>query len=139
MSFRLLGLAAVAAATTLASVAPAAAGCWSCGCAPSYAYVQTRVVYVQSPCAAWYRPRPVYVVNQGPTFTEPVPPAAMPSPYIRHRALPYPYGAGYRHHGYRHHRYAGRHFHRARHHGYGPRVLRVPRYMKPRYYDPGLK
>jgi hypothetical protein len=140
MSFRLLGIAAAAAVTTLATVAPAAAGCWSCGCAPAYTYVQPRVVYVQPPCAAYYQ-RPVYVVNQGPTYTQPVPPEAMPSPYVHHRARPYPYGASmpyWRHH-YRHHRHHVRgHFYRAHrvhapmfrpHRVHGPRVVHVPKRM----------
>lgn len=142
MSFRLLGIAAAAAVTTLATVAPASAGCWSCGCAPSYSYVQPRVVYVQPRCGgyygAYYQQRPVFVVNQGPTFTEAVPPEAMPNPYIRHRARPYPYGASspyWRHH-VRHHR---GHFYRAHrahrvhapmfrpYRAHGPRVVYGPK------------
>jgi hypothetical protein len=135
MSFRLMGVA-VAAASTLA-ITPASAGCWSCGCS-GYTYVQPRVVYVQ-PCAAYQRP--VYVVNQGPTYTQPVPPEAMPSPYVKHRERPYPYGAGVPrwHHHYKHHRRMHGHFYRAprralvaplyrpyRDHA-GPRIVHVPK------------
>ena len=154
MSLRLLGLAAVAA--TALGVAPASAGCFSCGCGgyAAYTYVQPRVVYVQPPCAAYQRP--VYVVNQGPTYTQPVPREAMPSPYIKHPPRPYPYGAGVRHrwhdHHVRHHRRMHGHFYRGAHrthvapmyrphrvHG-GPRIVHVPRHpahppMHP-YRDP---
>jgi len=75
---RLLSIAAVAAIGSMLSAADASAGCMSCGCTPVYSYA-----YVM-PCAA-YAP-PMYVVNQGPAYTMPVPIAAEPTP-----AYSYPY------------------------------------------------
>jgi hypothetical protein len=135
MSLRLLGLAAVAA--TALGVAPASAGCWSCGCyggglLQSAVFAPPPVAYGPPPCAAYQRP--VYVVNQGPTYTQPVPLEAMPSPFVRHPPRPYPYGASVRHrwsdHHYRPHRRVHGRYYRAPYRDYaGPRVVHVP----PRY------
>jgi hypothetical protein len=78
-------LSIAAAIGSLLSVSDASAGCFSCGCGTpvvySYAYA--------SPCATYALP-PMYVVNQGPAYTLPVPIAAEP-------AYGYPYvGRGYR-------------------------------------------
>ncbi len=81
-------LSIAAAIGSLLSVGDASAGCYSCGCGTppvvySYAYA--------SPCAT-YRLPPMYVVNQGPAYTLPVPIAAEPTPA-------YPYiGYGHRYH-----------------------------------------
>lgn len=80
----LMSIAAAAIGSVL-SVTDASAGCFSCGCGTpvvySYAYA--------SPCATYALP-PMYVVNQGPAYTLPVPIAAEPTPV-------YPYvGRGYR-------------------------------------------
>jgi hypothetical protein len=86
-------LAAAVAAASFFSISPASAGCYS-GCGYSYAApvvtYSAPVVYSVSysapvtygaPCASpcgyasysyAYPARPMYVVNQGPTFTEPV-------------------------------------------------------------------
>jgi len=111
---RLLSVAVVAAAATLLGGNAASAGCYSCGCAP--------VVYTYSPCAAYARP--VYVVPQGPTYTEPVPVLAPPTPaYVDPDDYPYVGPRGY----WRHHR----HYHGPvyRH---GPRAFRP--YIGPRRY-----
>jgi hypothetical protein len=79
-------MAALAAIASLFSGGAASAGCYSCGCAPvvySYRYV--------SPCAV-YAP-PMFVVNQGPAYTLPVPIAAEPTPYYDPR--PYRYVGRY--------------------------------------------
>lgn len=84
---RLLSMAAVAAIASLFSGGAASAGCYSCGCAPApvvYRYV--------SPCAAYAGP-PMFVVNQGPAYTLPVPIAAKPTPYYDPR--PYRYVGRY--------------------------------------------
>jgi hypothetical protein len=78
-------LSIAAAIGSLLSVSDASAGCYSCGCGTpvvySYAYA--------SPCATYALP-PMYVINQGPAYTMPVPIAAEP-------AYGYPYvGRGYR-------------------------------------------
>lgn len=73
-------------ASALLAASPASAGCWSCGCAPR------AVVYaapVASPCAYPYWGRPVYVVNQGPRFGEPIPAIAPAS--VGYDPLAYPY------------------------------------------------
>jgi hypothetical protein len=120
----LLSIAAAAIGSVL-SATDASAGCFSCGCGTpvvySYAYA--------SPCAVYAAP-PMYVVNQGPAYTMPVPIAAEPTPvysypYVgarRYGATAYygeepdeadVYPRAYRHHhrhsygldyrGYRHH------------------------------------
>lgn len=74
-------LSIAAAIGSLLSATGASAGCFSCGCnAPvvySYSYA--------SPCATYAAP-PMYIVNQGPAYTLPVPIAAEPTP-----AYSYPY------------------------------------------------
>jgi hypothetical protein len=68
-------LSIAAAIGSLLSVTDASAGCYSCGCG-------TPVVYgyaYASPCATYVLP-PMYVVNQGPAYTLPVPIAAEPTP-----------------------------------------------------------
>jgi hypothetical protein len=174
----LLAAATVAAAASLLSISTASAGCYS-GCGGGYAapvaYYTAPVVYsysyaapVQyaspcSPCGGYgygsygYAPsRPMYVVNQGPTFTEPVVGEAedvvesgygRAYPYLGdggvrwHRRhwqrgygyRGYRYGLGYRHgfglrHGYRHHgfRYGGRYS--MRHPMVGPGGMYRPRH-----------
>lgn len=122
----LLSIAAAAIGSVL-SVSDASAGCFSCGCG-------TPVVYgyaYASPCATtrmYYLP-PMYVVNQGPAYTLPVPIAAEPTPVYPYVGVS-PYGSTasaeeddeaevyprayrpHRHHGYD--RYLDRGY---RHHG----------------------
>ena len=154
---RLLTAATVAAAASLLSISTASAGCYSdCGgySAPA-AYYAPPVVSYASPCSPCggsygygsygYAPsRPMYVVNQGPTYTDPVVGEAegvvdtgyrRAYPYVgeggvrwhrRHWQRGYGYrgyrhGLGYRHgfglrHGYRHHGHGYRH-HGFRHGG----------------------
>ncbi len=155
---RLLTAATVAAAASLLSISTASAGCYS-GCggtsyAAPVAYYTAPVVYSYSyaapvsyaapcsPCGSsygyGYASRPMYVVNQGPSYTAPVIGEAegvydtgyrRAYPYLgeggvrwhrRHWQRGYGYrgyrhGLGYRHgfglrHGYRHHgfRHGGR-------------------------------
>ena len=135
---RLLTAAAIAAAVSLLSISTASAGCHRCGCGPvrpsstvvyNYAY-PAPIVYARR-CA---HPAPMYVVNQGPTYTAPVTLTAEPTPFYgykcgyrraySHHRRHWHRGCGYRHavvsprlhHGYRHH------------HRYGvvPRHLREP-------------
>lgn len=93
--------AAVSVASMLAS-APATAGCMSCGCGPGGLLQVMQVA--PPPCG--YSGGPVYVVNQGPAYGEPVPYIARPAVHT------YPYAYG--HHGYgwgRYHRHYGpRHY-----------------------------
>jgi hypothetical protein len=149
---RLLTAATVAAAASLLSISTASAGCYS-GCggySPPAAYYAPPVVSYASPCSPCggsygygsygYAPsRPMYVVNQGPSYTEPVvgeaegveePGYRRPYPYMGeggvrwhrrhwqrgygHRGYGYRQGFGlrhgYRHHGFRHGgRYSMRH------------------------------
>jgi len=148
-----LAAAALAATASFASVSAASAGCYSgCGTtyAPPVAYYQAPVVYSYSyaaparyaaPCTPCgysygYAARPMYVVNQGPAFTDPVTLGAEPTPapfygYGYRRAYPSYYGAGLRWHK--------RHWHRG--YGYrapGPRFGYGPRHfyrgaVAPRY------
>jgi len=176
---RLLTAATVAAAASLLSISTASAGCYS-GCGGGYAapaaYYTAPVVYSYSyaapvsyaapcsPCGGSYGygsygyapSRPMYVVNQGPSFTEPVvgeaeggyePGYRRPYPYLgeggvrwhrRHWQRGYGYrgyrhGLGYRHgfglrHGYRHHgfRHGGRYS--MRHPMVGPGGIYRPRH-----------
>lgn len=165
---RLLTAATIAAAASLLSVSAASAGCYS-GCggyAAPVAYYSAPVVYsysyaapvtYASPCspcggyASYGYARPMYVVNQGPIFTEPVIGEAegvYDTGYRRayphyseggirwhrrhwHRGYGYRghrHGLGYRHgfglrHGYRHHgfRHGGRYG--MRHSMVGPRGI----------------
>jgi hypothetical protein len=141
---QLLATVGIAAAASLASISGASAGCYS-GCggytyAAPVAYYSAPVVYSYSyappvtyaaPCSPCgyssygYASRPMYVVNQGPTFTEPVTLDAEPTPaYEGGYRRAYPWysrgglrwnrGYGYRGHGYRSH---GHRF-GYRHHGY---------------------
>jgi hypothetical protein len=156
--------AAIAAAASLLSVSAASASCYSgCGYAAPVVRYSAPVVYSYSyaapvtyaaPCSPCgyasygYAAAPMYVVNQGPTYTHPVTIAADPTPsyeYGHRRAYPY-YGDGrmrwhrrhwhHRGHGYRHHghRYGKfvpgyRHGWRARHPMVGPGGMwRGPRY-----------
>jgi hypothetical protein len=114
---RLLAAAAIAATASILSISSASAACYSCGCgavtvAPPVVYGYSYAAPV-APCASYtYAPAPqMYVVNQGPSFTAPVPLAAEPT---HRRAFPYYAGGsvrwhrgnwGYRHHGYRHQGY----------------------------------
>ena len=70
-----------AAIGSLLSVTGASASCYSCGCSapPVYSYSYAM------PCATYAAP-PMYIVNQGPAYTLPVPIAAEPTP-----AYSYPY------------------------------------------------
>jgi hypothetical protein len=137
---RLLAAATVAAAASLLSISAASAGCYS-GCGGGYAapvaYYSAPVVYSYSyaapvsyaspcsPCGSSYGygyapQRPMYVVNQGPSYTEPVVGEAegvvetgyrRAYPYLgggevrwhrRHWQRGYGHsGYGYRHHGQR--------------------------------------
>jgi hypothetical protein len=126
---QLLAAAALAVTASFASVSGASAGCDS-GCG-GYAYAapvvtyQAPVVYSYSyaspcsPCGYSYgfAPRPAYVVNQGPVFTEPVTISANPYDYGYRRSFPY-YAGGLRWkrgwYGYRGPRvgYGPRHVHR---------------------------
>jgi hypothetical protein len=121
----LLSIAAAAIGSVL-SVTDASASCYSCGCGTPVVYSYTYA----SPCAPrmYYLP-PMYVVNQGPAYTLPVPVAAEPTPVYPYVGVR-PYGAtayadegdeaeayprGYRHHRhYGHDRYLDRGL---RHHG----------------------
>jgi hypothetical protein len=150
---QLLAATAIAAAASLASISGASAGCYS-GCggytyAAPVAYYSAPVVYSYSyaapvtyaaPCSPCgygsygYASRPMYVVNQGPTFTDPVTLDAEPTPaYEGGYRRAYPWysrggmrwnrGYGYRGYGYRSHghRFGLRSYgHRFgyRHHGY---------------------
>jgi hypothetical protein len=167
---RLLTAATIAAAASLLSISAASAGCYSgCGgygyAAPVahysapvvYSYSYAAPVSYASPCspcggyASYGYARPMYVVNQGPTFTEPVIGEAegvYDTGYRRayplyseggirwhrrhwHRGYGYRghrHGLGYRHgfglrHGYRHHgfRHGGRYG--MRHPMVGPRGM----------------
>jgi hypothetical protein len=147
---QLLAAAAVAAVASFASVSAASAGCYS-GCgyttyAPPVAYYSAPVVYSYSyarpvayaaPCTPCgysygYAVRPMYVVNQGPAYTEPVTIGAEPTPgysYGYRRAYPY-YAGGVRWHRHWKHRWG--------HRGFGPRFGYGPRrfhrgFVAPRY------
>ena len=131
---RLLTAATVAAAASLLSISTASAGCYS-GCggySPPAAYYTAPVVYSYSyaapvsyaapcsPCGSSYGygyapQRPMYVVNQGPTYAEPVvgeaeggyePGYRRPYPYmgeggVRWHRRHWQRGYGYRADGYR--------------------------------------
>lgn len=133
----LLTAAAVAAASLL-SASAASAGCYSgCGYAAPVAYYSAPVVYSYSysapvsyaaPCAnpcgyaSYGYASPMYVVNQGPSYTAPViGEAEGVYDYGYRRSYPYYADGGVRWHrrhwhhrgyGYRHHGYG------YRHHGY---------------------
>ncbi len=68
-------------ASALLLSSPALAGCFGCGCEPR------GLIYAAPPCG--YAADPFYVVNQGPTYGEPVPPAAWTWP--RYAPISYPY------------------------------------------------
>jgi hypothetical protein len=106
-----LTAAALAVAASFVSVSAASATCYT-GCGVSYAApvavyaapvvysysYAAPVAYAPSCNCAYAAPSPMYVVNQGPSFTEPVTVAADPTPAYEggyRRAYPY-YGAGYR-------------------------------------------
>jgi len=134
----LLAAAAVAAAASLFSISSASAGCYGCGggyyqapvayTAPVvYGYSYAAPATYASGCGCGYASygyaaRPMYVVNQGPTFTNPVGINAEPTPEVdygySYRRAPRYYG-GY---GYRTHRHWGyRGGYGRRHVGYGHR------------------
>jgi hypothetical protein len=159
---RLLAAATVAAAASLLSISTASAGCYS-GCggySPPVAYYAPPVVSYASPCTPCggsygygsygYAPqRPMYVVNQGPSYAEPVvgeaeggyePGYRRPYPYLgeggvrwhrRHWQRGYGHrgyghrGFGYRHHGsrygYRDYGYRSRAFAPGYRHAWRPR------------------
>jgi hypothetical protein len=135
-----MSMAAVAAIGSMLSVTNASAGCMSCGC-------NTPVVYA-SPCATYaapvyampyyYAAPPMYVVNQGPAYTLPVPIAAEPTP-----AYSYPYvGATTSYYGaepyYGYPRWH-RHHHWARRYGYeGPSYMPAYRPYGVRVFRPHL-
>ncbi len=125
---RLLPAAAIAAAVSMLSISTASAGCYSCGCGAAvtysapvvYSYTYSAPVVYAQPCAY---ASPMYVVNQGPAYTAPVPYTAEPTAAYGYvyggyrRAYPY-YSEG----GIRWHR---RHWHRGygyRHGIMGPRL-----------------
>jgi hypothetical protein len=100
----MLAAAALATATIGLSASTASAGCFSCGCAP--------VVY--NPCASYSYgyTAPAYVVNQGPTYTMPVPITTEALPVVSYpQAYPYvsPYAGPYvrPYYGYRSRAYLG--------------------------------
>jgi hypothetical protein len=68
-------MAAVAAIGSMLSATTASAGCFSCGCSAPVVYGYAYA----SPCAVYAAP-PMYVINQGPAYTLPVPIAAEPTP-----------------------------------------------------------
>jgi hypothetical protein len=152
---RLLAAATVAAAASLLSTATASAGCYS-GCGGySYsapvAYYTAPVVYSYSyaapvsyaaPCSPCggsfgygsygYAPsRPMYVVNQGPSYTEPVVGEAegvvelgysRPYPYLGGGGVRWHRGYGHRSYGYRSQGYGYRgHRYGYRSYGHGAR------------------
>lgn len=154
---RLLTAAAVAVAASLFSVSAASAGCYTgCGYAAPvvryvapvvYSYTYTKPVTYASPCSPCgyahvrhvrhrhYYPAPMYIVNQGPTYTAPVIGAAEGVVEYGYRRS-YPFVGGGRVHWHRkhwHHRWGHRHGMRHHHHGWrhhrmgGPRVLYAPR------------
>jgi hypothetical protein len=69
---------AAAAIGSVLSVTDASAGCFSCGCGTPMVYGYAYA----SPCATYpmYALPPMYVINQGPAYTLPVPIAAEPTP-----------------------------------------------------------
>src|SRR5438094_10352986 len=92
---RLLAAATIAAAASLFAITAASAGCYSCGSSYSYqapvAYYTAPVVYSYSyaapaayaapcNCGGYAAPAPMYVVNQGPSYTAPVTINAEPTP-----------------------------------------------------------
>jgi hypothetical protein len=116
----LVAAATIAAAASLFSISAASANCYSCG--PSVVYQQPTVSYaapVAYPAPVQYSPgcgcaahAPMYVVNQGPAYTAPVPIEAEETPAYEpayRRAYPY-YSGG-------HMRWRHRHWYR----GYGAR------------------
>ena len=132
----LLAAAAIAAAASLFSISSASAGCYGCGYYQAPVAYSAPVVYGYSYAAPatyasgcgcgyasyGYAARPMYVVNQGPTFTNPVGINAEPTPEVdygySYRRAPRYYG-GY---GYRTHRHWGyRGGYGRRHVGYGHR------------------
>jgi len=133
----LFAAAAVAAAASLFSISSASAGCYGCGggyyqapvayTAPVvYGYSYAAPATYASGCGCGYASygyaaRPMYTVNQGPTFTHPVVVNAEPTPEVdygySYRRAPRYYG-GY---GYRTHRHWGYRGGYSRHVGYGHR------------------
>ena len=129
-ALRLLSVAAIAAAASLLPASTASAGCYS-GC--GYA---APVVHYASPCSPCgyhrhhhhyhhrhYHPAPMYVVNQGPSYTAPVigePEGVIEYgfrrlfPFFGHARKHYHHGMRHPHHGWRH-RVIGPRVH------YGPR------------------
>ncbi len=103
-SAKLIFAGALAASALLVAL-PAYAGCWTCGCAPR------AIVYAPAGPAPCVWSGPVYVVNQGPAYGEPIPIVAPARP--SHDPLAYPYvyedygyawpGYGYGWRGYRSH------------------------------------
>lgn len=142
---RLLPAAAIAAAVSLLSISTASAGCYSCGCGAAvtysapvvYSYTYSAPVVYAQPCAY---ASPMYVVNQGPAYTAPVPYTAEPTAAYGYvyggyrRAYPYYAEGGIRWHrrhwhrgyGYRHGIMGPRLRYGYRHHGY--RYDAMPRY-----------
>jgi hypothetical protein len=139
--------AIAAAAVGLLSAGQASAGCYSCGCSAPVVYA--------SPCAQTYVLPPMFVINQGPAYTLPVPFSAEPTPAypylgVRYRANAYygdegdevmayppayrPY-RGYRNFGYRldyRYRHFGRaHFGAHRFHDGYRRYAHMPRARMP--------
>jgi hypothetical protein len=148
----LLSIAA-AAIGSLLSVTGASAGCHSCGCGAPVVYSYA------APCGAYYAGPPMYVVNQGPAFTLPVPIAAEPTPAYSYPYVEMPrryYGPApyygdlyprYRHHHWRmsygYDRYADPGFRMWRHHGrpyigmrrfYGDRYRRFAHVPRPYFH-----
>lgn len=111
-------LAAAVSAATVLFASAASAGCASCGCSKrglihvleaaascgygyGYGYGYGRHHYGHGYAHA-YRSGPVYVVNQGPTYSLPHPPLAPIVSYGYPRSYPYLHGHyGQRHYGYR--------------------------------------
>lgn len=147
---QLFAAATIAAAASLFSISAASANCYSCG--PSVVYQAPVVSYsapvaysysysapVAYPAPVQYSPgcgcaaqAPMYVVNQGPAFTDPVPFAAEETPAYQPGGYPLysrgygyrGYGYGYRSYGYGHRAYGYRGYGaRYGYRGYGHRGL----------------
>jgi hypothetical protein len=173
-----LAAAAIAAAASFVSISAASAGCYSCGGSYTYAapvaYYTAPVVYSYSyaapaayaapscNCGSYAAPAPMYVVNQGPSYTAPVTINAEPTPaypayegYGYRRSAPYEadgprwhrrhwnrgygarhYGGRYGYHGYRHRRFG---IHRYRYGAVVPgmRHLGIHRGMRHPMVGPG--
>lgn len=83
----LASIAAVAAVGAMLSVTSASAGCMSCGCSAPVVYSY----YSYAPPCGSYALPPMFVVNQGPAYTLPVPISAEPTPSYSYVGVPASY------------------------------------------------